>query len=212
MAHYFVSNELKIRGIRFVTVAPRFSGEFQKGIDYIGNLEALRQEIRIHSSIAKFFGYKLSLHSGSDKFSMFPILNEETGGRFHIKTAGTNWLEAARVIANVDPALFRKMYDIAAATFEENRKLYHVTPDLGTIPDIDSLKDGELSKLLDLTASRQVMHIGYGKILENEDVKKQLFHTLRERRQTYSDALYTHIGRHARTLGIPQIQGTAKIR
>lgn len=203
LAHYFVSNELKIRGIRFVTVAPRFSGEFQKGIDYIGDPEVLRREVRTHNDIAKFFGYKLSFHSGSDKFSVFPILNEETQGHFHIKTSGTNWLEAVRVIAECDPALFRDMYDVAAATFEENQKFYHVTPDLSTIPDVASMRDEDLPQLLDLVASRQVLHIGYGKILENAELKAQLYHVLRKFRQEYSDALYRHIGRHAQTLGIP---------
>lgn len=203
LAHYFVANELKIRGIRFVTVAPRFSGEFQKGIDYIGDPEILRGEVRTHNDIAKFFGYKISFHSGSDKFSVFPILNEETQGRFHLKTSGTNWLEAVRVVAKCDPALFREMYDVAAAAFEDNRAFYHVTPDLSTIPNVASMEDEELPGLLDLVASRQVLHIAYGKILEDEGLKRRLYSLLREHRQEYSDALYRHIGRHAKTLGIP---------
>lgn len=203
LAHYFVANELKIRGIRFATIAPRFSGEFQKGIDYIGDPDRLRSEVRSHNQIARFFGYKLSFHSGSDKFSVFPLISEETQGHFHVKTSGTNWLEAVRVIAKCNPTLFRKMYDVAAATFEENRKFYHVTPDLTTIPDVDAMADQDLPHLLDLVASRQVLHIGYGKILEHAELKDQLYHTLRKYRQEYSDALYHHIGRHGQTLGLP---------
>lgn len=46
--HFFVTNELRLRGIRFSTIAPRFSGEFQKGIDYIGDRVTLQKEIKIH--------------------------------------------------------------------------------------------------------------------------------------------------------------------
>lgn len=202
LAHYFVANELKIRGIRFATIAPRFSGEFQKGIDYIGDPETLRKEIRIHNIIAKYFGYKLSFHSGSDKFSVFSIINEETQGHFHIKTSGTNWLEAMRVIAIYKPLLFRKMYEISLKTFEANRSFYHVTPDLETIPDVDKMMNEELPSLLDLAASRQVLHIGYGKVLEDPNLKKILYLTLREYRNEYSNMLYAHISHHAQNLGI----------
>lgn len=204
LAHCFVSSELKIRGVRFVTVAPRFSGEFQKGIDYIGDPEVLREEVQAHHDIAQYFGYKLSFHSGSDKFSVFPILSGETQGRFHIKTSGTNWLEALRVLAEREPALFRRMYGVAQATFAENRRFYHVTPDLSAIPDVAALGDEALPGLLDQTATRQMLHISYGKILEDEDLKVRLYHALREHRHAYSDALYRHIGRHVQTLGIPR--------
>ena len=202
LAHYFVANELKIRGIRFATIAPRFSGEFQKGIDYIGDPSVLRKEIQIHNVIAKYFGYKLSFHSGSDKFSVFPIINKETQGHFHIKTSGTNWLEAMRVIAVYEPLLFRKIYEISLKAFESNRVNYHVTPDLQTIPDMDMMSNKELPNLLDLAASRQILHIGYGKILEDPNLKKELYIALRKYRKEYSDMLYAHISHHAHDLGI----------
>lgn len=204
LAHFFVANELKIRGIRFTTIAPRFSGEFQKGIDYIGDPEILRGEIRAHNDIAKYFGYKVSFHSGSDKFSVFPIMGEETQGHFHVKTSGTNWLEAVRVIAVYNPVLFRSLYMVAEETFAENQKFYHVTPDLATIPDISALPDERLPELLEIAASRQVLHIGYGKILENAELTKELYRTLQDYKQEYSDMLYQHIGRHAQLLYIPR--------
>ena len=55
-------------------------------------------------------------------------------GAFHIKTAGTSWLEALRVVAAADPRLFRELYAVALERYEEARKLYHVTPDLSTLP------------------------------------------------------------------------------
>ena len=72
--HYFVANELTRRGVKIATVAPRFCGEFQKGIDYIGDLAQFEKEMAVHAAIARKFGYKLSIHSGSDKFSTFPII------------------------------------------------------------------------------------------------------------------------------------------
>ena len=204
LAHYFVANELKVRGIRFDTIAPRFPGEFQKGIEYIGDLDSFRREIHIHAAISKYFGYKLSVHSGSDKFSVFPIVAEETEGRFHVKTSGTNWLEAVRVVALNDAKLFRAIYALAYETFEENRKSYHVTPDLSTIPDVEKIKDSDLITLLDLAASRQVLHISYGKILETPALREGLFRVLREHQQDYSDMLYRHIGHHASALCIPK--------
>ena len=69
---------------------------FRKGIDYIGDLGQFEEELRF-TQIASHFGYKLSIHSGSDKFSVFPIIGKyaEAAG-YHVKTAGTNWLEALR--------------------------------------------------------------------------------------------------------------------
>ncbi|NLB78668.1 MAG: hypothetical protein GX796_07440, partial [Clostridiaceae bacterium] len=90
LQHFFVANELKRRGVEFKTMAPRFCGEFQKGVDYIGDLEQFEKEFSVHATIARHFGYKISVHSGSDKFSVFPIIGKHTRGIFHVKTAGTN--------------------------------------------------------------------------------------------------------------------------
>ncbi len=98
--HYFVASELLYRKVKFESLAPRFVGEFQKGIDYIGDLQEFEKQFKQHVDIAETFGsYKLSVHSGSDKFSVFPIIGRLTRGKFHLKTAGTSWLEAAHAIA-----------------------------------------------------------------------------------------------------------------
>jgi hypothetical protein len=110
LQHYFVARELMDAGVSFTTIAPRFCGEFQKGIDYIGDLAQFELEIKLHAAIACHFQYKLSIHSGSDKFSVFPIIGRECQRVFHVKTAGTNWLEAMRVIAQLDPALYREVH------------------------------------------------------------------------------------------------------
>ena len=67
---------------------------------------------------------------------VFGIVGQYTKGRFHVKTAGTNWLEAVRVIAEVNPQLYREMHQYALANLEEAKQYYHVTLDPAEIPDI----------------------------------------------------------------------------
>lgn len=200
--HFFVANELVRRGVKIATVAPRFCGEFQKGIDYIGNLDQFAQEMKIHACIARHFGYKLSIHSGSDKFSVFPSSGKETKGRFHLKTAGTNWLEAMKLVAMKDPALYREVHKYALVAFNEATKYYHVTTDLNQIPNVDSLKDSQLPDLFKNNDSRQLIHITYGLILnEKKDgkfvFKDRLYKLWRENRDEYANLLEAHIGHHA---------------
>ena len=62
----------------------------------------------MHCAIARARGgYKISIHSGSDKFSVYPAIGRHTGMRLHLKTAGTSWLQAVRVVSRTNPPLFR---------------------------------------------------------------------------------------------------------
>jgi hypothetical protein len=205
-AHFFVAQELKDSEVKAATVAPRFCGEFQKGIDYIGNVKEFEDEFIVHTAIADYFGYKISVHSGSDKFSVFPIVGERTQGRYHVKTAGTNWLEAIRVIATKDPALYREIHSFALSVLDDAKKYYHIGADTNKIPQIDQLKDEELPGLMDKDDSRQVLHITYGLILqakkENGDYlfRDRIYDLLNTHEDAYYDALYKHIGRHIEAL------------
>jgi hypothetical protein len=78
-SHVFIALELKRRQVLVSTLAPRFIGEFQKGIDYIGDLDLFTADLAQHAAIADHYGYRLSIHSGSDKFSIFPILQKHQG-------------------------------------------------------------------------------------------------------------------------------------
>jgi len=208
LQHFFVACELLNAGVAFATIAPRFCGEFQKGIDYIGNINQFEKEIKIHAAIARHFGYKLSIHSGSDKFSVFPIIGRETRGLFHVKTAGTNWLEAMRVTAEASPSLYREIHAYALGAFTDARKYYHVTTDLSRIPDIAALKDNELASLFDNNETRQLIHITYGHILtqKNSDgsflFKDRLYKLLRKHEEEYRKTLVNHIGKHLQLLGV----------
>ena len=162
--HVVVVRELQRLGMEFVSFAPRFVGQFEKGIEYIGNLEELQRDFTIHAQIARALGpYKLSLHSGSDKYSTYPLIAEATRGVVHLKTAGTSWAEALRVIANHDPDLMREVLTLALDSFEANRKSYHLSCDPSRIPTRPT--DEEVARLLDVLDSRQVLHVGYGAIL-----------------------------------------------
>jgi hypothetical protein len=163
--HVVVVSELKRLGMDFVSFAPRFVGRFEKGVEYIGDIDELKRDFEIHAEIARALGpYKLSLHSGSDKFSTYPLIAEATKGVVHLKTAGTSWAEALRVIANNDPDLMREVLALALDSFEANRKSYHLSCDPSKIPTEPT--DDEVAQLMDVVDSRQVLHVGYGAILE----------------------------------------------
>ena len=211
LQHYFIARELIDAGVQFATIAPRFCGEFQKGIDYTGELDQFAKEITIHAAIARHFKYKLSIHSGSDKFSVFPLIGKETRGVFHVKTAGTNWLEAMRVIAQADPSLYRQIHRYALDVFEEARKYYHVSAQLERIPHVSELKDEELPNLFENNDARQLIHITYGLILnaKNSDntfrFKNKLYQIWRQHEDLYGQALAQHIGKHLDLLGVKKI-------
>lgn len=203
--HYFVASELIRRGVKLTTVAPRFCGEFQKGIDYVGDLARFEAEFSVHAAIARHFGYKLSIHSGSDKFSVFPIIGRLTRGNFHVKTAGTNWLEAMQVVAECDPKLYREVHKFALSAFDEAKKYYHVTTDLTRIPDIDTLSDEELPGLFEQNDPRQLIHITYGLILNAKADGAPLFcgrlyKLWRDHEEVYARHLDRHISKHLELL------------
>jgi len=200
--HYVIASELDRRGVRLDTLAPRFIGEFQKGIDYIGDIDTFETDFAIHAAIARRFGYKLSIHSGSDKFSIFRMIGQQTRGRYHVKTAGTNWLEAMRLIALKDPGLYRKIHAFSIDSFADAQKLYHVTTNLSNIPALDTLSDDQLVALFENDDARQLLHITYGHILNalNEDgtyrFKDDLDRLWNRYRMDYHDMLAAHIRRH----------------
>jgi hypothetical protein len=208
LQHFFVAKELLDAGVIFATLAPRFCGEFQKGIDYIGDPARFAQEIRVHGAIARKLGYKVSIHSGSDKFSVFPSIGAETRGVFHIKTAGTNWLEAMRVAARRDPALYREIHQYALSVFDEASRYYHVSANPANIPGLETLADQDLPGLFDANDSRQLIHITYGLILSKKNLdgsftfKDRLYRLWRTYEEDYTAALVAHIGKHIALLGL----------
>lgn len=208
-AHLYVANELSKAGVKFVSMAPRFCGEFQKGVDYRGDIAQFEREFKQHQAIADHFGYKISVHSGSDKFSVFPIVGRISNGKWHVKTAGTNWLETVRLIAAKVPSLYRELHGYALSTaFAQAKKLYHVTTVLENIPQLSSLKDHELVSLMDMDDARQLMHITYGNLMTDTDASGNLLYgdrimkAMHDYEDEYATMLISHIGRHLTGLGV----------
>jgi hypothetical protein len=204
-AHVFVARELARRGVRIASLAPRFVGEFQKGIDYIGDPGELAGSLETHAAVARALGHKVSIHSGSDKFTIFPAVGRCTRGAFHIKTSGTNWLCALKVLAAHDPGLFRAVFAKARKTFERARRHYHVTPDLDRVPDPASVPDERLPDLLEEPSTRQVLHITYGEVLGDDGLRGAFFGSLEARIGEYAEELGAHIGRHLERLGVRKV-------
>jgi hypothetical protein len=111
-------------GVRAQTIAPKFTGRFNKGVDYEGDLAQFKQEFNddcavIAHAVKRYplpSNLKLSVHSGSDKFSLYPIIRHSlrrTGAGLHLKTAGTTWLEELIGLAEAGGeglALAQKIY------------------------------------------------------------------------------------------------------
>ena len=157
--------------------------------------EGLRGRTPRHAAIAALYGYRVSVHSGSDKFSIFPSIGRICGGRFHLKTAGTSWLEALRVVAAVDPGLFGELYSLALARFSTARALYHVTPDLSTLPDPEGLTPGEGPRAARRCERAPRSAITYGEMLAVPDLKRRMYALLRTHEREYEQVLHdTSVG------------------
>jgi len=173
--HFFIVNELRRLKIDFVSIAPHFVGGFEKGIDYKDDINKFADNFKIHSTVVKHFGnYKLSFHSGSDKFKIYKKVAEfKDRGPIHIKTAGTSYLVALNVVAIKDPGLFREILDFSVEEYKIERESYHVSANLDEIRKSVKYSDEELPELFFNDSVRQVLHVAFGKILteKNSGVK-----------------------------------------
>jgi len=161
LEHYFIASELTRVGVKFTSLAPRFIGRFEKGVDYIGDLNALDAEMARHAAVTAHFGtYKLSLHSGSDKFSVYPLIVKHWGERIHVKTAGTSYLEALRTLTVTEPALFERIWVLGLERYATDRATYHVSADVALVP-----AGLALPALLDDFHAREILHVTFGSAL-----------------------------------------------
>jgi hypothetical protein len=195
LEHWFIASELARLGVQWVSLAPRYVGRFEKGVDYIGNLDEFEVEFAKHAAISRALGpYKLSLHSGSDKFSVYPLVSRHARELLHLKTAGTSYLEALRTIATVNPALFRQILTFALERYSTDKATYHVSADPARVPLSTGLADDELASVLDLFDGREVLHVTFGSVLDR--FGRQLLRELAAHEQVYYAALEVHFGRH----------------
>ena len=204
LGHVFIISELKRLGVDISGLAPRLTGSFEKAIDYVGDLMKFKESLEKHVSIAKACGpYKLSIHSGSDKFSIYPIVGKLASDVIHLKTAGTSYLEALRVVARHDPPLFREIIRYSLGCFGKDRESYHVSTDLSLIPDSDEVPDETLeTTFLDDNNGRQLLHITYGSILTAKKssgewlFRGRLRRILVENEEEHYETVAEHMRRH----------------
>ncbi|MBR3562881.1 MAG: hypothetical protein IKN93_03545 [Bacteroidales bacterium] len=144
----YILREIAREGIPVQTIAPKFTGRFNKGVDYRGDLarfeREFEQDLLVIEEAVREYGLpenlKLSIHSGSDKFSIYPIMGRlirKHDKGIHIKTAGTTWLEENIGLAVADPAaleLAKKIYVNALGRMAE------LTVPYATVIDVDTTK------------------------------------------------------------------------
>ncbi len=201
--HVYIATELRRLGVEWVSLAPHFVGRFEKGVDYIGDVETFENDIAVHAAIARTLGpYKLGLHTGSDKFSIYEAAARQTRGMVHLKTAGTSYLEALRTIAVLDPELLRSVYTCAREHYEVDRASYHVSARLDRAPLPSSLSDAALPSLLEQFDAREILHVTFGTILTRRTVNghrvfyERLMALLRTHSDAYAANLQAHFLRH----------------
>lgn len=207
--HYIIADQCVKGGMKLVSLAPRFIGELEKGVDYKGDVPALEASLNDHAAIADLLGpYKLSLHSGSDKVSMYAALARSTKGRFHVKTAGTSYLEALRVVARHDEALFRKIVQFGRARYDTDKATYHVSATNQAVPEDGQLSAEQLEKTyLECWADvpqglgftepgRQILHCTFGSTLTDPELGPAVRSVLEAHPDTYTEVLDDHFSRH----------------
>ena len=185
---FFILALLKERQVEVQTIAPKFSGLFAKGIDYIGNIEGFAREIDQDMAIIRYAvqelgmpsNLKLSIHSGSDKFSIYPairaaICKHDAG--IHVKTAGTTWLEEIIGLAESGTEglkMAKEIYCQSFLRFDELAAPYasvlHIDRKMlpGTV-EVQSWQGKKFSESITHNAlcanynpnMRQLMHVGY---------------------------------------------------
>ncbi len=208
--HYIIAEQVLEAGVKLVSLAPRYIGEFEKGVDYIGDVAALEASIADHAAIARQLGpYKLSLHSGSDKLSMYAAFARATGGLLHVKTAGTSYLEALRVVLMHDEDLFRQVVAFSRDRYDADRATYHVHAANATVPSADDLADAEslekvyLERWEDVAAGegfteagRQILHCAFGSVMTDPRLGSSIKQLLSEQADDYAAVLEAHFVKH----------------
>ncbi len=206
--HYIIADQCLSAGMKLVSLAPRFIGEFEKGVDYKGDVGRLEKSLADHAAIAKQLGpYKLSLHSGSDKLSIYAPLSRATKGLFHVKTAGTSYLEALRTVVRVDPKLFREIIALSRSRYDTDKATYHVSATLSSAPaeiaDNRALEKAYLGLWPDVAKGkglsdpgRQIVHCTFGSVLCDAKLGPAVKQLVAANQPLYTQILDEHFGKH----------------
>lgn len=214
---FFVLAAFAFYEIPVNTIAPKFTGRFNKGIDYEGNLEKFAKEfeedILVLNFAKKEFGLpedlKLSIHSGSDKFSIYPIMNrliKKHDVGLHVKTAGTTWLEEITAITESGEDGFEfalSLYEEALSRFDELTSPYPDVLDIdkSKLPEVSELKNSGREKMAKALRHnqqeksfnphfRQLMHCAYKLAAEKEQT---FFKLLGKYRNPIEEAVFYNL-------------------
>ncbi|HVT82677.1 MAG TPA: tagaturonate epimerase family protein [Phycisphaerae bacterium] len=212
--HWIIAEQCLTRGMKLVSLAPRYIGDFEKGVDYKGNLADFERSLADHVAVMEQLGpYKLSLHSGSDKLSIYTSFARITKGKWHVKTAGTSYLEMLRVVARHDEKLFRELIDFARAHYDVDKATYHVSATVPTVPAPKDVKDGRTLERLYLELwedvkpgkgftqpGRQILHCTFGSTLTNPDFARKIRQVLEANANTFTEVLTEHFAKHLEAL------------
>ncbi|MEJ2053627.1 MAG: tagaturonate epimerase family protein, partial [Calditrichaceae bacterium] len=185
---FIILSALAREEVPLETIAPKFSGRFNKGIDYAGDVDQFRREFEedlavIRLAIKEFKlpdNLKLSVHSGSDKFSLYPVINSaltKFNAGVHLKTAGTTWLEELIGLAESDGKgleIAKEIYGKALAKYDEICKPYATVIDIdpAKLPSAEIVNAWNGNKYADSLRHdqnnpdynphfRQLLHVGY---------------------------------------------------
>lgn len=185
---FFILAMIAQEGIPVQTIAPKFTGRFNKGVDYVGDLAQFEKEFDEDLSVIAFavteFGLpatlKLSVHSGSDKFSIYPAINrlvKKHNAGLHVKTAGTTWLEEVIGLAEAGGeglSIAREVYAGAYGRFDELTGPYATVIDVdkSKLPDPSEVNSWDSEKYVNTLkhvqsnpgfnrSFRQLIHVGF---------------------------------------------------
>lgn len=206
----FILSGLAKEGVPAQTIAPKFTGRFNKGVDYRGDLaqfeKEFEQDLLVIAFAVKEFGMmdnlKLSIHSGSDKFSIYPIMGrliQKYDKGIHIKTAGTTWLEENIGLAVADPAaleLAKKIYVNALGRMEELTVPYATVIDV----DVDKLPSPEEVAGWDAETYARTMRHNQADPLYNPSFR-QLIHVSYKIAAELGDEYYPALEKHTDVIG-----------
>jgi hypothetical protein len=137
----------------------------------------------------------------------------QTKGLFHVKTAGTSYLEALRVVARHDVALFRRIIDFSRSRYERDKATYHVSATLKSAPPANEIKEARLLERHYLglwdeikgpgglsNPGRQILHCTFGSVLTDAALKGEVLAVLEGNPRAYQEILADHFGRHLKSL------------
>jgi len=188
MELFFILSGLAQYGVAPQTIAPKFTGRFNKGVDYVGDINIFQKEFEEDLMVIDFAiktfqlpeNMKLSVHSGSDKFSIYSPINQilqKHDKGVHIKTAGTTWLEEIAGLAlsgGEGLKMAKKVYEVALVRFNELTNPYSTVIDinLNHLPTIEEVNHWNNTKFTETLRHdlknpnynpefRQLLHVAY---------------------------------------------------